>query len=164
MRCLRSLLSLSADCDESSADVQDGEGDDDMVDKPPPPFKPLNPHNFYWYAGLRCVDEFQKLHGKFPGLDDASWEREAEELKGIIKQFVDKRGIYVSERDNERDILSKIAVELSRYGGCEPHVTAAFMGGMGAQVALKLVLKQYVPINNSLIYNGIHCSATTMQL
>jgi len=55
-------------------------------------------------------------------------------------------------------------VELTRAGGCEPHVIASFMGGVGAQVALKVLLKQYVPLNNTLLYNGIHCSSATWKL
>eukprot|EP00494_Astrolonche_serrata_P016577 UN16747 len=46
--------------------------------------------------------------------------------------------------------------ELARYGGSEPHGTAAFMGGVVSQVALKVILCQYFPLNHTFILDGIY--------
>ena len=37
----------------------------------------------------------------------------------------------------------------------ELHNIAAFVGGVGAQEAVKIITHQYVPMNNTYIYNGI---------
>lgn len=38
------------------------------------------------------------------------------------------------------------------------------MGGCAAQEAIKLLTNQFVPINNTLIYNGIKQSTTVYEL
>ncbi|PNH10809.1 NEDD8-activating enzyme E1 regulatory subunit [Tetrabaena socialis] len=47
-------------------------------------------------------------------------------------------------------------------GPTELHVVAAFMGGVAAQEAIKLVTRQFVPLAGPLIYNGM--AATTCVL
>ena len=42
-----------------------------------------------------------------------------------------------------------------RYAGAELHTIAAIMGGVASQEAVKLITHQYVPLNNTYLYNGI---------
>ncbi len=49
------------------------------------------------------------------------------------------------------------AKELVRFGNGQLHITAAFMGGIVSQEAVKVITRQYIPINNTYLYNGI-CS------
>lgn len=51
-----------------------------------------------------------------------------------------------------------------RQGATEMHNIAAYLGGVGAQEALKIIIKQYVPLNNTLIFNGIFCSSSSLSL
>jgi len=44
------------------------------------------------------------------------------------------------------------------------HNIAAFVGGVAAQEALKVILQQYIPMNNTFLFNGIHGSALTFNL
>ena len=41
---------------------------------------------------------------------------------------------------------------------------AAFMGGAAAQEAIKVVTGQFVPVNNTYIYNAMKQTSTTVQL
>lgn len=43
---------------------------------------------------------------------------------------------------------------MCRYGNAEIHVIAAFIGGIVAQEAIKLITHQYLPLNNMLIFDG----------
>ena len=53
------------------------------------------------------------------------------------------------------------AIEITRYGGCELHNISAMIGGIAAQEAVKIITHQYVPLNNTYVYNGIaSCGAT----
>ena len=45
--------------------------------------------------------------------------------------------------------------ELRRCNIAELHNIASLMGGMGAQEIIKIITKQYVPINNTCIFDGI---------
>lgn len=51
-----------------------------------------------------------------------------------------------------------------RYGAAELHSVAAYMGGAAAQEVIKLITHQFVPINNTYIYNAMKQSSTTMEL
>jgi amyloid beta precursor protein binding protein 1 len=46
-------------------------------------------------------------------------------------------------------------VRRTRYGASELHAIAAFVGGVAAQEAVKLITHQYLPLNNTFVYNGI---------
>ena len=56
------------------------------------------------------------------------------------------------------------AKEIVRYGGGELHTISALIGGVGAQEAVKIITRQYIPLNNTFIYNGIVGCADTYQL
>jgi len=51
-----------------------------------------------------------------------------------------------------------------RFGAAELHNIAAFMGGVGSQEVIKLITHQFVPVNNTFLYNGINgtCSSETL--
>lgn len=51
-----------------------------------------------------------------------------------------------------------------RYGAAELHSVAAYMGGVAAQEAIKLLTNQFVPINNTHIYNAAKHSSVTLKL
>ena len=51
-----------------------------------------------------------------------------------------------------------------RYGACELHSVAAYMGGVGAQEVIKIITEQFVPLNNTYIYNGIKQSSVTLHM
>ena len=51
-----------------------------------------------------------------------------------------------------------------RYGAAELHPVAAFMGGSAAQEVIKIVTKQFVPFNNTFIYNAMNASSATFRL
>ncbi|OAA56697.1 ubiquitin-like activating enzyme [Niveomyces insectorum RCEF 264] len=51
--------------------------------------------------------------------------------------------------------VARIAEELARTGGGELHNISALTGGMVAQEMIKIITKQYVPIDNTCIFDGI---------
>ena len=67
------------------------------------------------------------------------------------------------EEDNNNDTSSsmihdhpsKYAIEMVRYGNGEIHTIASIVGGIAAQEMMKIITYQYVPMNNTYVYNGI---------
>jgi amyloid beta precursor protein binding protein 1 len=51
-----------------------------------------------------------------------------------------------------------------RYGACELHSVAAYMGGAAAQEVIKIITAQFVPINNTYIYNAIKQTSCSTEL
>jgi len=44
--------------------------------------------------------------------------------------------------------------ELCRFGGAELHSVSAFLGGLAAQEAIKLITNQYKPVHNTFIHDA----------
>jgi len=51
--------------------------------------------------------------------------------------------------------LADYLEEMCRFGAAELHSVAAVIGGAAAQEVIKLVTHQFVPLNNTFLYNGI---------
>ena len=62
------------------------------------------------------------------------------------------------------DMLDEYTAEFVRSGASELHVIAAIIGGIAAQESIKLITSQFLPLNGSLIYNGIACTSTVLDL
>lgn len=41
---------------------------------------------------------------------------------------------------------------------------AAYLAGVASQEVIKLLTGQYVPLNNTLIFNGVTCTVETLAL
>lgn len=61
-------------------------------------------------------------------------------------------------------ITKSHASELSRFGGGQLHCTAAFIGGVASQEIVKIVTHQYIPLNNSFVFNGIASCGATLRI
>ncbi|KAK6052375.1 hypothetical protein COOONC_10117 [Cooperia oncophora] len=44
--------------------------------------------------------------------------------------------------------------EICRYGAGELHVVASLVGGIAAQEVIKLATNQYVPLDNTFVFDG----------
>lgn len=51
-----------------------------------------------------------------------------------------------------------------RYGASEVHAIAAIMGGMAAQEAVKVIARQFLPLDNTVVFNGITSTAGSFKL
>ena len=57
------------------------------------------------------------------------------------------------------EVKEEYLMEVCRYGAAELHNIAAFMGGVASQEIIKLLTHQYIPLNNTLIFNGMNASS-----
>lgn len=111
------------------------------------------PRDIDWYIGLRAAQRFRSQYGRWPfGTSDEDI------LRRISETMLESWGISLDR------VHSGIYSELVRSGGCEMHAMAAWLGGLGAQVCLKLCTSQYVPFNNSVLINGVSCSTHSWEL
>ena len=61
-------------------------------------------------------------------------------------------------------IFSDDDITLARYANAEIHNIASIVGGVSSQEAVKIITGQYVPFNNTYIYNGIASTGGVYQL
>lgn len=94
--------------------------------------------------------------------------------------FVGTNGVPVDlDKNDLRERLSRLVTvpggedgpsteayleEVCRYAAVELHSTAAIVGGVAAQECIKLITKQFVPVHNCLVYNGVVCEASVFCL
>jgi NEDD8-activating enzyme E1 regulatory subunit len=103
-----------------------------------------------WYFALRAADAFQSRHGRYPGESDSTVAADTAALQWELAVLVKSMGL--SDVDH---LSAEHAKEIVRYGACELHTTAAVVGGIASQEAVKAITHQYAPLNNTVIYNGI---------
>lgn len=104
------------------------------------------------YILLRAAEIFQLEHCRAPG----EWEPEADltKLKTCVTKLLSDLSCSPFSKDDHVN-------EMCRYGGAEIHSVSAFLGGCVAHEAIKLVTKQYKPVNNMFIYDGASTNTGT---
>lgn len=91
-----------------------------------------------WYVAFRAYEAFASQYSRYPQTSDMA------EFQRIAFQ-------WSSEIDG-LEIKDGLLREFIRYDNCEIHVTEAFIGGVASQEAVKLITKQYTPINNTFVH------------
>ncbi|KAG8527651.1 uncharacterized protein KY384_007804 [Bacidia gigantensis] len=93
---------------------------------------------------------YDRHHSEFVPID---YTKVMEETKEVISSVVAAAG------GNEASILRAKAEdavkELERADGAELHNISALTGGMVAQEIIKIITKQYVPVDNVCVFDGI---------
>jgi NEDD8-activating enzyme E1 regulatory subunit len=64
--------------------------------------------------------------------------------------------------DDERFL--RAAQEVARAAGGELHNISALTGGMVAQEAIKIITKQYIPVDNTCVFDGINSRCQVLRL
>lgn len=104
------------------------------------------------YILLRAAEMFRAEHCRAPG----EWEPESDIAK--LKTCVSKLLTDISCSPFPKDDHIH---EMCRYGGAEIHSVSAFLGGCIAHEAIKIVTRQYKPVNNTFIYDGASTNTAT---
>lgn len=84
-------------------------------------------------------EKYYLTKGKYPKL------QHLDELINLTHDFI--------ATDNDK--LHNILHELARSEGQELNNIASFIGGIGGQEAIKIITSQYIPLVNTMVYDGI---------
>jgi len=114
--------------------------------------------NVVWYIVLRGADRFHAQYHRFPGSIDAEVDSDVAKLHKVVGELLGELGIGSST------VEDKYIREMVRYGGAELHTIAALIGGVASQEIIKLVARQYTPIDNTFIFNGLNSTSLTVSL
>uniref|UniRef100_A0A2M4CYD2 NEDD8-activating enzyme E1 regulatory subunit n=1 Tax=Anopheles darlingi TaxID=43151 RepID=A0A2M4CYD2_ANODA len=97
------------------------------------------------YVVLRALDRFQAEYGCAPGESEA--ESDTSRIKSLASKMLADLGIGTPISDD-------LAYEICRYGGAEIHSISGYLGGCIAHELIKLITKQYRPLDNTFLYDG----------
>ncbi|KAL8280567.1 hypothetical protein RQP46_006890 [Phenoliferia psychrophenolica] len=104
------------------------------------------------HLGFQAAEAFFVQHGRYPGAtDDATTtSQDSLALNEIATQLLAKLdGGEVAEE------LANVLLEICRSGASDLPQIAALLGGLVAQESIKLITKQYIPLNGTVVFNGI---------
>ncbi|KAM9410124.1 NEDD8-activating enzyme E1 regulatory subunit [Pholidichthys leucotaenia] len=110
-----------------------------------------------FYLMFRAVDRFYQLHSRYPGVYNYQVEEDISKLKLCVNSLLQDYNLNINIKDD-------YVHEFCRYGAAEPHTVSAFLGGSAAQEAIKIISHQFVPFNNTFIYNAMSQTSATFQL
>lgn len=109
-----------------------------------------------FYVLLRAVDHFAATYNRFPGVFDGEMEEDVSRLKSLAVGLLNDMG--GGGTSLPEDFIS----EICRFGAAEIHCVASIVGGIASQECIKLLTRQFTPIQGTFIYNAM--SATSLVL
>lgn len=110
------------------------------------------------YVLLRAAERFYEMYHFYPGDGVEGIEADTVKLKSITAFLIQKWQIPSCK------IHDDLITEFCRYGAGEIHSVAAFVGGVAAQESIKIITHQFVPLNNTWIYNATKSSTLTFAI
>ncbi|KAH7116000.1 hypothetical protein B0J11DRAFT_538944 [Dendryphion nanum] len=130
------------------------------------------------YIAFLAWDRFIAIHGKdsssgapkMPGETNSVLASDTEEVTGISYEILNdliKQGGASLEEDDLSSVKTKtgeFVQELVRAGGAELHNIAALTGGLVSQEVIKVVTEQYVPVDNTCVFDGIKSRTTVLRV
>ncbi|KAI8060893.1 ThiF family protein [Gongronella butleri] len=118
--------------------------------------------NMQFYLVFRAAKAFYAKHQRYPGRksrSDSDMEADEELLKQCVADLLHVLGL-----DADASLLAQSIVNYVRFRDREVANMAALMGGLVSQEAIKLITHQYIPINNTCVFNGIKSTSSVFQL
>lgn len=109
----------------------------------------------------QCLSHGNNETLRIPGADPTTLEADTAELTalahGLIDSLLAEAGATLEPDEDAavRESVGKICLELARAGGAELHNIAALTGGLVAQECIKVITEQYVPVDNTCVFDGI---------
>ncbi len=114
--------------------------------------------NFLYYVLIRAADVFYSRFKVYPGNTELPFESDVSQLKIIVTSLLLDWGL------SDYTVSDEYIYEFCRYGAAELHSVAAYIGGVASQEVIKVITRQYVPINNTHIYNAASSSSNTAEM
>jgi amyloid beta precursor protein binding protein 1 len=70
----------------------------------------------------------------------------------------------ISSKAVEEEKVQQVAQEVARASGGELHNISALTGGMVSQEIIKIITKQYIPIDNTCIFDGVTSKTQVLKI
>jgi len=115
-----------------------------------------------YYFILRGADRFYSEYNSIPGAIEDHVEPDIGKLRSCASKVLCEYGLCAASASAVcRD---DFVHEICRYGGCELHAVASILGGCAAQEAIKLLTKQYVPVDNLFVFNAVKSETVSLKV
>ncbi|KZF19311.1 ubiquitin-like activating enzyme [Xylona heveae TC161] len=117
------------------------------------------------YLGLLAVDTYHAESVDKP-LDESSLLSYTSSLVDNLEREAAAAGSSTQDVDltEAKTQVSQVVQELIRHDGAELHNISALAGGMIAQEVIKVITRQYIPIDNTCLFDGIGSRSSVLRL
>ncbi|XP_063900766.1 NEDD8-activating enzyme E1 regulatory subunit-like isoform X2 [Zophobas morio] len=112
---------------------------------------------FSWYFCLKAARFFQRRYGHSPGTGTSNYLGDLLTLKSCLAEVL-------NEMKSNRKIEDEYLIELCRFGASEIHSVAACASGIAAQEGIKVLTRQFYPLNNALIVDTVTGQAVSFRV
>ena len=110
------------------------------------------------YVMLRAAQAFYSGRSRWPGFNDSEVKSDVSMLKQCVTEVTKELNL------SSTPMLEDLVSEFCRWGGAEMHTIGSVMGGIASQEAIKAVTNQYIPLNNTFIFNGASGTTSALEL
>jgi NEDD8-activating enzyme E1 regulatory subunit len=109
-----------------------------------------------YYVLLRGVDRFHSEHGWYPGHRRGNEEDDLRLLRCCVGSIKSELGGTLPS-----SLWCDEAEEIMRFSHDELHNVASYLGGVAAQEAVKIITRQFVPINNTMVVSFANMTSSS---
>lgn len=117
-----------------------------------------NQDDLVYYVLLRAAEQFYSVYKSYPGEKNTAFEADIVQMKSMVGGLLQQWGVSMYSIPDEH------ITEFCRYGAGEIHSVAAFLGGVASQEVIKLITHQFVPFDNTFLYNAAASTTLTVAL
>ncbi|EFP77810.2 uncharacterized protein PGTG_03766 [Puccinia graminis f. sp. tritici CRL 75-36-700-3] len=105
-----------------------------------------------WYLAFEALSAYRTAHqGEYPGIRKGQEEEDERKLSSIAHAKLKAHGLGEAGVPEK---LQQALKEMVRSAGSElPHISS-LVGGLVSQEVIKLITRQYIPMNGTCIYDG----------
>jgi len=107
-----------------------------------------------WYVIWRGTDRFIEQNGRSP------FPADFVSLQKLCTEVLHESGVTAFGNDD----LDKYVKEMCRYEGGQLVGTCGFLGGVVSVEIIKHLVRQFVPFNNCLVFDGVKTEFNTFEV
>ena len=117
--------------------------------------------NFVWYLLFRASDKFVIKNKRCPGQNIDDFKKDIPELFVLLKEEYNKLNV---KPDLGNNLNEDNVFEFCRMGkGYVPPIIS-IVGSIASQEIIKLITYQFETVNNTIIYDGINVTLSTLKI
>ena len=121
----------------------------------------VNPVTAQYHLAFVASDMFYEHTHRYPG-QRHDWQADVDPLLSHAQTYCARIGLDLSDSDRVR--LQHACYELTRGAHSDTPSTAAYLGGVAAQEVIKILTVQYIPLDNTCVYDGIVQAVSSFRL
>eukprot|EP00004_Rigifila_ramosa_P007695 TRINITY_DN1884_c0_g1_i1.p1 TRINITY_DN1884_c0_g1~~TRINITY_DN1884_c0_g1_i1.p1 ORF type:complete len:534 (+),score=109.39 TRINITY_DN1884_c0_g1_i1:71-1672(+) len=112
-----------------------------------------------WYYVIRAAELFADANGRYPGSgNQVDLAADTAALYAQLATLLSVYGVAPSA------VPESAAAEFVRWGNGELHNISAVLGGLAAQEVIKLLTHQQIPVDNTLVYDGVAGATAVLKM